>query len=328
MGRRPRVSCRKGAGAMMNEHAGENIVEAKQITKKYGSVLALDKVDIHVKRGSVYGLIGDNGAGKSTFLKLLAGHVFADSGEIRLFGCYDEGELLKCRRRMGVMVERPGFHPDMTVEGMLEYCRIQKGIPQRGKVTELLKLTELWEKRRAKCKKLSMGQKQRLGLAIAMMGEPELLVLDEPINGLDPSGIVEFRTLLHGLNRERGITILISSHILSELQQTATVFGFLSRGRLLEEISAEKLQEKRMDYLDIQVTDLEVYAALLEGSFPKESYQVLPEGRLRILGHKREPEAYSRLAAEHGIYVRGLERRHASLEDYYMNLKAQKRPEA
>ena len=308
----------------MNEYAGENIVEAKQITKKYGSVLALDKVDVHVKRGSVYGLIGDNGAGKSTFFKLLAGHVFADSGEIRLFGHHEETELRRCRRRMGIMVERPGFYPDMTVEGMLEYCRIQKGIPQRGKVEELMRLTDIWEKRKAKCRKLSLGQQQRLGLAMAMMGEPELLVLDEPINGLDPSGIVEFRRLLLELNQERGITILVSSHILSELQQTATVFGFLSRGRMLEELPAERLQEKCRDYLDIAVSDAEVYAALLAGSFPEESYQVLPDQTLRILGHKREPEAYSRLAAEHGIGIRGLERHHATLEEYYLNLKTDK----
>ncbi len=308
----------------MGDHAGENVVEAKQITKKYGSVLALDKVDIHVTRGSVYGLIGDNGAGKSTFLKLLAGHVFADGGEIRLFGHHEEKALMRCRRRMGVMVERPGFYPDMTVEGMLEYCRIQKGVPQKGKVGEMLRLTDLWEKRKAKCRKLSLGQQQRLGLAMAMMGEPELLVLDEPINGLDPSGIVEFRTLLLKLNQERGITILVSSHILSELQQTATVFGFLSRGRMLEELPAERLQEKCMDYLDIAVSDAEVYAALLAGCFPEESYQVLPDRTLRILGHKREPEAYSRLAAEHGIGIRGLERHHATLEEYYMSLKARK----
>ena len=312
---------------MMDDYVGENIVEAKQITKNYGTVPALDKVDIHVKRGSIYGLVGDNGAGKSTFMKLLAGHVFAASGEIRLFGQHEERELVRCRRRIGFMVERPGFFPDMTVEGMLEYCRIQKGIPgtgdrRRGRAEELLRLTDIWEKRRVKCRKLSLGQKQRLGLAMAMMGEPELLVLDEPINGLDPSGIIEFRRLLHRLNQERNITILISSHILSELEQTATVFGFLGRGRLLEELPAEKLHEKCRDYLDIAVSDPEEYMALLTSCFPEESYKVLPDMTVRITGHRRQPEVYSRLAAEHGIDVRGLERRRASLEDYYMNLKA------
>lgn len=299
----------------------DSVIEANQVTKKYRSVLALDGVTLRVKPGSIYGLIGDNGAGKSTLLKLLAGHIFPTAGEIRLFGRSGEKELLRSRRQIGVMIEHPGFFPNMTVESTLEYYRIQKGIPGREKVEEVLKLTDIQEKRKEKCKKLSMGQKQRLGLAIAMIGEPRLLVLDEPINGLDPSGIIEFRSLLHRLNREKNITILLSSHILSELQQTATVFGFLNKGKLLEEISAEKLYEKCTDYLDISVTNPEEYAALLAKHFPEEPFQVLPDRNIRILKCLREPEEYSRLAAENGLYIRGLEHRHASLEEYYMNLK-------
>ena len=166
-----------------------------------------------------------------------------------------------------------------------------------------------------------MGQKQRLGLAIAMIGEPEMLVLDEPINGLDPSGIVEFRSLLHRLNQEKGITILLSSHILSELQQTANVFGFLSKGRLLEEISAEKLMEKCKDYLEIKMSDVEEFAALMEKYFPEESFRVLPGQTIQIDHPRREPESYTRLAAENGLYLSGLERRQASLEEYYIHLK-------
>lgn len=301
----------------MNDYA----IEAVQITKSYGSVLALDQVNLHVRTGSIYGLIGDNGAGKSTFLKLLAGHIFPTAGELRLFGQFAEQELRRYQRQMGAMIEQPGFFPNLTVEDTLEYYRIQRGIPGREKVEEVLKLTDIQEKRRAKCKKLSMGQKQRLGLAIAMIGEPRLLVLDEPINGLDPSGIIEFRALLLRLNREKNLTILLSSHILSELQQTATVFGFLNKGKLLEEISSEKLQEKCADYLDISVTDPEEYAALLAKHFPEEPFQVLPERTIRILKCLREPEEYSRLAAENGLYIRGLELRRASLEEYYMNLK-------
>lgn len=299
----------------------DSVIEANQVTKKYRSVLALDGVSLRVSPGSIYGLIGDNGAGKSTFLKLLAGHIFPTAGELRLFGQFAEQELRRCRRQMGAMIEQPGFFPNLTVEDTLEYYRIQRGIPGREKVEEVLKLTDIQEKRRAKCKKLSMGQKQRLGLAIAMIGEPRLLVLDEPINGLDPSGIIEFRALLLRLNREKNLTILLSSHILSELQQTATVFGFLNKGKLLEEISSEKLQEKCADYLDISVTDPEEYAALLAKHFPEEPFQVLPERTIRILKCLREPEEYSRLAAENGLYIRGLELRRASLEEYYMNLK-------
>lgn len=297
------------------------VIEANQVSKSYGSVLALDRVSLCVKEGSIYGLIGDNGAGKSTFLKLLAGHVFCTNGEIRLFDQFEEKEIRLSRRQTGFMIEQPGLFPGMTAEKVLEYYRIQKGVPGKGKTEEMLKLTGIWEKRKCKCKKLSMGQKQRLGLAIAMIGEPRLLVLDEPINGLDPSGILEFRTLLHRLNEEKGITILLSSHILSELQQTAHVFGFLSKGKLLEEISADKLAEKCMDYLDIKVTDVEEFAALLERNFPEESFRVLPDQTIQISHPCREPESYSRLAADNGLYLKGLERKQASLEDYYISLK-------
>ena len=297
------------------------VIEADQLSKSYGSVLALDKVTLRVKEGSIYGLIGDNGAGKSTLLKLLAGQIFRTGGEIRLFGHFEEKELRRSRRQIGFMIEQPGLFPGMTVEKVLEYYRIQKGVPGKGKTEEMLKLTGIWEKRKCKCRKLSMGQKQRLGLAIAMIGEPGMLILDEPVNGLDPSGIVEFRSLLHRLNQEKGITILLSSHILSELQQTANVFGFLSRGRLLEEVPAEKLLEKCMDYLEVRVSDVEEFAALLERFFPEESFRVLPDRTIQIDHPLREPESYTRLAADNGLYLSGLERRRASLEDYYINLK-------
>lgn len=304
-----------------NNRVSSCAIEAKQVTKSYGSLLALDKVSLHVRTGSIYGLIGDNGTGKSTFLKLLAGHVFPTAGEISLFGCFEEKALRRFRRQTGILIEQPGFFPNLTVEQTLEYYRIQKGIPGKAKVTEMLELTRLSEKRRSMCKKLSMGQKQRLGLAIAMIGEPRLLILDEPINGLDPSGIAEFRSLLQRLNAEKQITILISSHILTELQQIATHFGFLSRGRLLEELSMEKLREKCADYLDIAVSDPELYAALLTGHFPEETFQVLPDGTVRIRRCLREPEAYSRLATDNGLYIRALEQHQSTLESYYLNLK-------
>lgn len=301
----------------MNEY----VIETKQVTKAYGSFLALDKVDIHVRRGSIYGIVGDNGAGKSTLLKLLAGHNFLTDGEIRLFGKYEEKELENSRKKIGCMIEQTGFFPNMTVEQMLKYYCIQKGIPDIKKIAEILNLTGIAEKRKSKCKNLSLGQKQRLGLAIAMIGEPQLLILDEPINGLDPSGIIEFRNLLHRLNEEKNITILLSSHILSELQQVATIYGFLSKGVLIEEVTSHVLQEKCSDCIEIKVSDVEKYSVLLERNYPKESYKVLPENNIRIYKPQKQELAYSKLASENDIYITGMQTIQSSLEDYYMQLK-------
>lgn len=299
----------------------EYVIETRAVTKTYGSTIALNQADIHVERGSIYGLIGDNGAGKSTLLKLFAGHTFATSGEIFLFGKCKRKELERCRRQAGAIIERPGFFPGMTVAQMLEYCRIQKGVPGKAKVEENLKLTNLWEKRKCKCKNLSLGQKQRLGLAMAMIGEPQLLILDEPINGLDPSGIIEMRSLFSRLNQEKQITILLSSHILTELQHIATMFGFLHQGRLLEEISSECLLGRCTDYLTILVSDPQTYAVLLERHSKTDDYKVLPDRSIQVTNPSQPPEFYSQLAASHGIPIRGLQQSHASLEEYYMNLK-------
>lgn len=202
------------------------VVQTRQASKAYGFFYALKQVSMHVKQGDIYGLIGDNGAGKSTLLKLLTGLARATEGEIRLWGKYEEKELKRCRKQIGAMVEQPGLLPGLSAEQNLEYYRIQKGIPGKTCGEEVLKLVGLWERRSDKCGKLSPGMKQRLGLAMAMLGEPRFLILDEPVNGLDPSGIREFRSLMHRLNEEKNVTILLSSHILAELQQTATVSDF------------------------------------------------------------------------------------------------------
>lgn len=301
----------------MNEY----VIETRQVTKAYGSFPALNQVNLHVKRGSIYGLVGDNGAGKSTLLKLLAGHSFATGGEIRLFGKYEEKELERIRKKIGCIIEQPGFFPSMTVEQTLMYYCIQKGIPDTKKVMEMLNLTGIAEKRSNKCKTLSLGQKQRLGLAIALIGEPQLLILDEPINGLDPSGIIEFRNLLFRLNEEKNITILLSSHILSELQQLATVYGFLSKGVLIEEITSHALQDKCSACIEITVTDIEKYSALLEKEFPEEIYKVFPENNIQIYKPQRQSEVYSKLASRNGIGITGMQKIQSSLEDYYMELK-------
>lgn len=301
----------------MNEY----VIETKGLTKSYGSFHALDHVDLHVKEGCIYGLVGDNGAGKSTLLKLLAGQAYATEGELFLFGQHGEKELLQARKHTGCMIERPDFFPNMTVEQTLNYYCIQKGVPGAKKAGEMMQLTGIAGKRRCRCQTLSLGQRQRLGLAAAMLGNPRLLLLDEPINGLDPSGILELRSLLKRLNEERNITILLSSHILSELQQVADVYGFLNRGVLIEEISAKRLSEKCADCIEIILSDIEKYAAVFERTFPDETYQILPENKIRIVAPKRTASAYSKLALEQKLYITGMQTVSSSLEHYYMKLK-------
>lgn len=298
----------------------ENIIEARSVTKEYGNVTALKDVDITVRRGDIYGLIGDNGAGKTTFLKILTGQIFAAAGEVKLFGRHYEKEMEKERKRTGAMIEASGFYPKLTVAGNLEYYRIQRGIPGKEKVEETLRTVGLWDRRKTKCSKLSMGMKQRLGLAIALLGEPELLILDEPINGLDPSGIIEIRKLLLKLNKEKHITIILSSHILSELEQIATVYGFLSHGWLLEEITSERLHEQCAGYIKIVVNEPERYAAFMEKEM-NDSYRVMPDYSIQIQNPLEPAESYSALAARHGIGILEFEQKQMILEEYYMNLK-------
>lgn len=299
----------------------ECVIQTRSVSKFYGKLKALDGVSVNVRSGEIYGLIGDNGAGKSTLLKAIAGHIWPDEGEVSILSSENARELSAARRQVGAMIEKPGFFPHLSVESNLEYYRILKGIPDKDKVGEVLELVGLKDKSKAKCRQLSMGMKQRLGLAIALIGQPRILILDEPINGLDPSGIHELRVLLQRLNAERGITILLSSHILSELQQTATTFGFLSKGRIVEEISLSRLTEKCADYIEISLSAPDAYAALLDKQFADEKYAVMPDKKLRIYAPKRPSYEYSRLASDNGISVGELELHKRSLEEYYMNIR-------
>lgn len=293
--------------------------QTRNLTKYYHKFCALDQVSIQVGRGEIFGLIGDNGAGKTTLLKALAGQIFPSEGEMALFGEWEN--LNSMRKRMGTLIEEPGFYPQLSVEKNLEYYRIQRGVPGKGETEEILEIIGLKDARKKKASALSLGMKQRLGLGIALMGTPELLVLDEPINGLDPSGIVEMRNLLERLKREKKITILISSHILSELEQIATVYGFLQKGKLLEQITAGELEKKCADYVEILVSDSEQYTVLLEQKLGHRDYQVMPHGRIHVRSPRLETEAYSHLASQGGLEVRELTRYHQSLEEYYLNLK-------
>lgn len=297
------------------------VIKTNKVNKAYGALMALKNVNMHVKRGSIYGLVGDNGAGKSTLLKLLAGHTFPTSGEVMLFNKTGAKQLAEARLKIGFLIEEVGFFPEFTVAQVLRYYSIQRGVAEKSKVDEMIQLVGLEEKSKSKCRSLSQGQKQRLGLAIAMIGEPQVLILDEPINGLDPSGIVELRNLLYKLNVEKNITIVLSSHILSELEQIATNYGFLNKGVLIQEISAEALQRECGSTIDISVSQPEQFAVLLERRYPDETFKVLPNKTIRIVNPKADAEVYSQLAFENQMNVIEVLKKQKSLEDYYIELK-------
>ncbi|MGE9972014.1 ABC transporter ATP-binding protein [Candidatus Pseudoscillospira sp. SGI.172] len=298
----------------------ENILVTRGLTKRYGAALAVDHADITLPKGEIYGLVGRNGAGKTTIIRMVASQTVPTSGEVELFGATGERDLEKARSRTGAMVEIPSFYPYLTARENLEYYRRQRGIAGARVVEDALEQVGLTDTGKKKFKTFSLGMKQRLGLALALMNRPELLLLDEPINGLDPEGIVEFRNLLLELNRQYQTTILISSHILSELQNLATCYGFIDKGRMLEQLTAVQLAEKCRDCLELRVDDAPRAAAMLERELGLRDFEILPGGAIRLYEGLSEPQKVTRLLVEQGIALSGMEHRGANLEDYFLSL--------
>ncbi len=234
----------------------EYILITESLTKKYGRFVALDDFKMHIPKGSIYGFVGKNGAGKTTLIRLITGIQTPTVGEYVLYGVKNtDKEIIKARCKMGAVVETPSLYLDRTAEGNLKQQCLTLGLSY-DVIPEILKLVGLENTGNKKARYFSLGMKQRLGIAVALVGNPEFLVLDEPANGLDPQGIVEIRELILKLNRERNITVLISSHILDELAKIATHYGFIHKGKLIKEISAEELEKEFQNSVKIKVEDL------------------------------------------------------------------------
>lgn len=296
------------------------VIKTNNLVKKYGQNLILDNVTITVNQGEIYGLVGDNGAGKTTLFRILSGQSYHSDGSYELLGLSGEKEIIKARKRIGAMIENPSFYPNMTIEQNLEYYRIQRGIPGKKNIDKVLKEVGLFEAKKKKFSNISLGMKQRLALALALLGEPELLILDEPINGLDPSGIIEIRNLLLKLNREKNITIIISSHILTELYNVATCYGFLSKGKLVEELTLEELNERCKSYLEINVTNPKKLSVLLEERLGYKNYKIMPDGVIHLFEKNPVNEEISKLAVDNNIGLKGINEKSANLENYYLSL--------
>ena len=296
----------------------EILLQTKGLTKQYGRHCAVDQVNLHIKKGAVYGFIGRNGAGKTTFLKMISGLSSPTSGEIEMFG-YKEKELSRVRSRIGCLIEEPGLYGNMSAfENLSMKCRLF-GIKKRDYVEQILDTIGLKEAGKKKTKHFSLGMKQRLGIGLALVGEPDLLVLDEPINGLDPQGIVEVRDMILKLSEEKHMTIIISSHILEELSKIATDYGIIHRGVLLQELSREELMKKCCERIEITMDQPRQAVPILD-SMGFANYQIVDSEHVFIYERLEESALLNRELNRSDIYVKEIKITNEELETYFLNM--------
>lgn len=296
----------------------EYVLTTSALSKKYGHSTALDGVSMHIPRGAIYGFVGRNGAGKTTLIRVICGLQQPTQGSYALYGvdCADK-EIVNARHRVGAVVETPSLYLDMTAEGNLRQQALTLGLPDYESIPELLRMVGLEATRGKRVRNFSLGMKQRLGLAVALMGNPDLLILDEPTNGLDPQGIVELRELILKLNREKQITFLISSHILDELSRLATYYGFIDRGRLLKELSAEELGSICRKCTCVTVSSTAPLPRILDEMGLE--YEILSATEANIYGKLSLTDLVMRLAGEQ-VELLSSHEQDESLENYFIDL--------
>ena len=296
----------------------EIICQTTELCKNYKNFHVLQNVNLSINRGEIYGLIGENGAGKSTLIRILTGLAFQSSGVVSLFG---KTENLRYERaKIGCTVEMPALYKDMTAKQNLEIQRVQRGIPEKKCISKTLELVGLNNTKKKKVNDFSLGMKQRLALAIALLGEPEFLILDEPVNGLDPTGIIELRELLKKLAKENHVTILISSHILSELNQLATCYGFLHHGKLLKQITATELSEECKRHIKLKTDDTKKTVTVLEEQLKIKTFSIYPDNFIRVYEKLEETHTISKTLSSNGIVVEEISVQGEELETYFENL--------
>lgn len=299
----------------------ENVIlQTNNITKSYRYFKALDDISITLKAGHIYGFIGENGAGKTTLMRILTGLSLPTSGSYSLFGKTEHAEIQAVRRRIGSTIEEPTLYPEFSAYRNLELERILIGNPDKSVCDELLKLLDLYDVRNKKVKEFSMGMKQRLGIALALIGKPELLILDEPVNGLDPKNISALRVLLKKLNEERGITMLISSHILSELYLLATDYIIIHKGKIIESLSHEQLEAKCENYVKVCTDSLPECVTVIEKELKISDYKVMDDHTLHIYAFTEEPQRISQVLTRNNIVIGELSVCGQSLEEYFLSV--------
>lgn len=295
----------------------EIICQTVNLSKNYKENRVLDNVNINIKKGDIYGIMGENGAGKTTLIKIIAQLINPTEGKVKLFGETDKNQLCKLQKNIGYTIENPALYMDMSASKNLEIIRIQKGIPGTYDIDRVLKLVNLDVNDKKKVKNFSLGMKQRLSLAMALLDEPELLILDEPLNGLDPTGILELRQLLIRLNLEKGITIVLSSHILSELYKLSTCYGIMHRGKLIEEISSKELDEKCKKHIYLNVSNSKIASVILEKELGISDFIVCNNNNIKIYNHLDECAKINSTLILNQVLVEEISVKGDSLESYF-----------
>lgn len=296
----------------------EYLLCTNSLTKQYGRHKAVNSVNVHIRQGDIYGLIGRNGAGKTTLLKMISGLASPTEGDFTLFGKTGK-EAYRYLSRVGTLIESPGIYPNMTAADNLKLKCLAMGVRKENEIEELLDIVGLSDAGKKKVKNFSMGMKQRLGIALALVGDPDLVVLDEPINGLDPQGIAEIRDTLFRLNSERNITLIISSHILEELSKIATHYGIIHDGVLIQELTREELLERCSERIELKTDDTRGTCTVLD-EMGITRYKVVDPDTIHIFERLNDSGEITFSLAQHRIKTLGITVKNEELEDYYLNL--------
>lgn len=296
----------------------EYVISTSGLTKRYHGYAAVNKVSLHVRKGEIYGFIGRNGAGKTTFMKMICGLSAPTEGEMELFGKSGR-ELPQIRERVGNLIEIPGLYPGMTAYENLNCKCIAMGIHRKGYIDEILDIVGLKDVGKKKVKNFSLGMRQRLGIGMAMAGEPDLLILDEPINGLDPQGIVEVREMIKRLNREKNMTIMVSSHILEELYRIADTFGIIDKGCLVQEVSKEELGKKCSDYIKIGTKIAEQVCTVLS-EMGISDYKVIDSSTVYVYERLDMVADINTMLCSRGCVIESIHVVKENLENYFLSI--------
>jgi ABC-2 type transport system ATP-binding protein len=293
----------------------EYVMELEGLTKTFGKKTAVDNFSLKIEKGHICGLIGPNGAGKTTIMRMMASLTEPDSGEMKFFG---SANLDEARSRMSFIIEEPYMEHSMTARENMQYLRFIRGVADESRIDMLLDFVGLKDVGKKKVGKFSLGMRQRLGIAMSLLAKPEFMVLDEPINGLDPEGIIDVRKMLLKLTEEEKITILISSHILKELSELCTDYAIVNHGKLIEKLSHEELLAKTKTFIGLRTNDIGRTCTVLEGSLGIRNYKVSPENEIMIYERLEDLERISSIVTQNNLTITKINVEGESLEDYYI----------